>query len=403
MPTGRPIYLDHHATTPLLPEALEAMLPFFRGEFGNAASRTHAYGWRAAEAVEAARERVARAIGASDPREIFFTSGATESDNLALLGVAEANRDRGRHVVTAATEHPAVLDAALRLRELGFTVTILPVDRHGRIEPEQVEEAIRPGETTLVSLMLGNNEIGTLHDVAAIARVTRARGVLFHTDASQAVGSIPVDVGALGVDLLSFTAHKLHGPKGAGALWIRRATPRLRVAPILFGGGHERGLRPGTLNVPAIVGFGVAAEAAARGVSATAPRVAALRERLDRAIRGRLTGVTLNGHPTERLPGNLNLSFEGVTAEAVMEGLCDEVAVSSGSACASASTKASHVLLAIGLRERQAFASIRFGVGRFNTETEIDSAADAVVREVKRLRAAAPIEDRVPATHSIRG
>ena len=382
----RPIYLDHHATTPLLPEALEAMLPYLRGEFGNAASRTHEYGARAAKAVETARERVAAAIGAADPREITFTSGATESDNLALFGVVEASGRR--HVVTGATEHPAVLDAALRLRATGqHDVTILPVDRFGRVAPEQVAEAIRPGETALVSLMLANNEIGTLHPTSEIARVARERGVLVHADASQAVGSIPVDVRALGVDLLSFTAHKLHGPKGAGALWARRETARGRVAPILYGGGHERGLRPGTLNVPAIVGFGVAAERAVASLASSAPRVAALRDRLDRALRGRLAGVALNGHPTERLPGNLNLSFEGVTADAVMDATRELIAVSSGSACASATARASHVLQAIGLRERLSFASIRFGVGRFNTEDEIDAAADAVVGAVERLRA----------------
>ncbi len=384
----RPVYLDHHATTPLDPEALDAMMPFLRGEFGNAASRTHAYGWRAAEAVESARARVAAAIG-GEAREIVFTSGATEANNLAILGFAEANADRGRHVVTAATEHTSVLDPCRELRARGFDVGVLPVDSDGRLSPEDVARSLKP-ETILVTLALANNEIGTLHPIAAIAMAARERGIACHCDASQAVGKVPVDVRRLGVDLLSFTAHKLYGPKGVGALWVRRATPRLALAPLLFGGGHEKGLRPGTPNVPGAVGFGVAAEKAAGRVFEESLRIGSLRDRLERSILGRLPGVVRNGHPAERLPGNANLSFEGVTAEAVMEGMRDEVAVSSGSACSSASVSASHVLLAIGRDERLAHASIRFGVGRQNTEKDIDRAADAVVREVTRLRAAEP-------------
>jgi cysteine desulfurase len=378
----RPVYLDHQATTPLDPRVLEAMLPWLTGEFGNAASRQHAWGWAAGSAVEAAREEVAAALGA-EAREIVFTSGATESNNLAILGAARAARARGNHVVTSAVEHRAVLDPLRQLASEGFEVTVLDPDPTGRVDPGALEAALTD-RTVLVSLMAANNEVGTLNPVGELAALCAARGVAFHTDAAQAFGKVPLDVVA-GVALVSISAHKLYGPKGVGALWVRNR-PRVPLAPIVHGGGHERGLRSGTLNVPGIVGFSAAVRLAMRERDDEALRLAALRDRLDGAIRGALDGVTLNGAASDRLPGNLSLSFAGVDGERLVASLRD-VAVSSGSACTTASGEPSHVLRALGVPEELAKATLRFGLGRFTTRAEIDLAAGSVVALVRRLRA----------------
>ncbi len=339
------IYMDHQATTPVDPAVLEAMLPYFREEFGNAASRSHSFGWRAEEAVEAAREALATLIHAS-PKEILLTSGATESDNLALFGVAETLAEKGKHVITCRTEHKAVLDCCARLEKLGYRVTYLPVDRYGRVSPEDVLAAVTP-ETILIALMAANNEVGTIHPIAEIGRIAKEKGILFHCDAAQAVGKIPMDVEAMGIDLMAFTAHKIYGPKGAGALYVRKRNPRVRLAPILYGGGHERGMRSGTLNVPGIVGFGKACEIARAVMPAESARLAGLRDRLRERITSRLDEVHENGHPDQRLPHNLNLSFAYVEGESLMMAMGD-IAVSSGSACTSASLEPSHVLKAMG-------------------------------------------------------
>ncbi len=379
-----PIYMDHHATTPVAPEVFEAMRPYFLEHFGNAASRNHAFGWAAEGAVEAARAEVARLIGCK-PIEIVFTSGATESDNLAVKGVAEAYRDKGRHLITSQVEHPAVLDVCKRLEKDGYQVTYLPVDRHGMVDPAAVARAITP-KTVLVSIMLASNEVGTIQPLAEIGRICKERGVLLHSDAVQGVGKIPVAVDALGVDLLSLTAHKLYGPKGVGALYVRMGQPRVRLVPQIDGGGHEKGRRSGTLNVPGIVGLGKACELAGRLMADEAVRLSALRERLRAGLFLRLDHIHLNGHPTERLPGNLNVSFDFVDGEALLMSL-KEVAVSSGSACTSASLQASHVLRAMGLGDELAHASVRFGLGRGNTEEEVEYVSDRIVEEVTRLRA----------------
>jgi cysteine desulfurase len=384
-PADRPIYLDAHATTRVDPRVLEAMLPYLGEEAGNAASRNHAYGWRAEEAVESARERVAAAVGGA-AKEIVFTSGATESDNLAVLGAAEANRDRGDHVITTVIEHPAVLDPCRQLERRGFRVTYLPVGPGGLVDPEAVRRAL-DDRTILVSVMLANNEVGTVQPVAEIARLVKAEsGALVHTDAVQALGKLPVRAQEDGLDLVSVSAHKIHGPKGVGALWVRRR-PRVRLRPLLFGGGHERGLRSGTLNVPGIVGLGAAAEIAEAEREAEAPRLAALRDRLLSRLEADLSGVHLNGHAEKRLPNNLNVSFEDVEAEDLLQEI-PGVACSTGAACSSASLEPSHVIQALGLGSARAQTSLRFGLHRFTTEEEIDRAADAVVRGVKRLRAA---------------
>ncbi|MCC7538513.1 MAG: IscS subfamily cysteine desulfurase, partial [Deltaproteobacteria bacterium] len=363
-----PIYMDYHATTPCDPRVVEAMLPFFTTRFGNAASRNHAFGWRAEEAVEAARETIAKLIGAETSKEIVFTSGATESDNLAIKGVAEFYRDKGNHIVTARTEHKAVLDTCERLRRSGCEVTFLDVDREGRVHPQQVEAAITP-KTILVSIMLANNEIGTVQPIADIGAVCRKHGVLFHTDAVQGIGKVEFDVEKMNVDLASLTAHKMHGPKGIGALYVRRRKPRVRLVAQMDGGGHERGNRSGTLNVPGIVGFGKAAEIALAEWRDDATKVRALRERLWTRL-STLEEVHVNGcwdDRDKRLPGNLNVSFAFVEGEAMMMAIKD-VAVSSGSACTSASLEPSYVLRALGVGEELAHSSIRFGLGKFNTE-----------------------------------
>lgn len=381
-------YLDHHATTPCDPAVLAAMLPWFTEQFGNAASRGHDLGYRAQRAVEAARVQVAELIGAS-PKEIVWTSGATESNNLAILGAARAAaRAAGRsgHVVTVATEHKAVLDPCHALEREGFAVTVLPVDACGELDPAQVEAALRP-DTVLVSVMAVNNEIGVLHPVAALGALCRSRGVLLHCDAAQAGATLPLDVSALGVDLLSLSAHKMYGPKGVGALYVRRGRPKVELEPLVYGGGHERGLRSGTLPVPLCVGMGLAAEQAKQGfASGAVERLAALRNRLHEGLL-QLDGVQLNGPPLHRrAPNNLNVSFEGVEAEALIMGLRD-IAVSTGSACTSATLEPSHVLRALGLEPYRTHASIRFGVGRYNTEAEIDYVIERVQGKVAELRA----------------
>ncbi len=382
-----PIFMDNNSTTRVDPRVLEAMLPYFSERYGNAASRHHSFGWEAKEAVDRAREQVAELIGA-DAREIIFTSGATESNNLALRGVAGMYRTQGNHIITAVTEHKAVLDPCKRLQREGYEVTFLPVDRFGRVSAEQVAQAMTP-KTILVSIMAANNEIGTLQPIGEIAAVCKERQVLFHTDAAQAAGKIPVDVESSEVDLLSLSAHKIYGPKGVGALYVRRRNPHVRLEPIFDGGGHEGGLRSGTLPVPLIVGFGRACEICRQEMNAEGERLRTLRERLRQGVMDRLTEVYLNGHPTECLPGTLNLSFAHVKGDALMMGLRN-VAISSGSACTSASVEPSYVLKALGVEDELAHSSIRFGLGRFNTEEEVDYVIDEVVRVVHHLRAIDP-------------
>ena len=382
-----PIYMDNHATTRVDPRVLEAMLPYFCEDFGNAASRSHVFGWNAERAVEQAREQVAAVIGASG-REIVWTSGATESDNLAIKGAAEFYRDRGNHIITAVTEHKAVLDTCKRLEKSGFEVTYLPVERDGRVNPQAVADALTD-RTIVVSVMLANNEVGTVNPVAEIGQVVKARGAVFHIDAVQGVGKIPFDVATTHADLVSLSAHKMYGPKGVGALYVRRK-PRVRITPIIDGGGHERGMRSGTLNVPGIVGFGKAAELSAAEMPEESKRLLALRERLRLGIEARVTDTVLNGSLEHRLPGSLNMSFAYVEGEALMMALKD-VAVSSGSACTSASLEPSYVLRAMGVPVEMAHTSIRFGLGRFNTEEEVDYVIDLLARKVKKLREMSPL------------
>ena len=379
-----PIYLDHHATTPVDPRVVEAMLPYFREEFGNAASGTHVYGWRAEAAVEDARERIAAAIGAAEPGEIVFTSGTTESDNLALQGVARAARADRNELVTTAIEHHAVLDTCRALEAEGFGVTYAPVGADGIAAPSDVADALTE-RTALASVMAANGEIGAIQPLDEIAALCRERGVFVHSDAAQAVGRIPLDVRAIGVDLLSFCAHKLYGPKGIGALYVRAGRPRVRLTPLLHGGGQERGLRAGTLPVPLIVGFARAVELARDEMESEAVRLRALRDRLRTRLQKGLDGVHINGHLERRLPGNLNVSFEGTDAAALLVAL-DGVALSTGSACASGRAEPSHVLAALRLSPALARGAIRFGIGRGNTPEEIDSVADALVAQVRAHR-----------------
>ena len=383
-----PIYMDHNATTPVDPRVLEAMMPYLTTEFGNAASRSHAFGQRAEDAVEQAREQIAALINAH-AKDLVFTSGATESDNLAIKGVAGMYRAKGNHIVTCLTEHKAVLDTCKHLQEEGFEVTFLTPDRYGQVSPEQVDAAIT-GQTILVSLMAANNETGTLHPLTAIGQVTRRRGVLFHSDATQAVGKVPIDVEAMNIDLLSISAHKIYGPKGVGALYVRRCGPRVRLTAQMDGGGHERGMRSGTLNVPGIVGLGAAAETCRAEMPAEAARLTGLRDRLHQGIESQLERVSLNGHPTQRLPNTVNLSFAFVEGEAMMLKM-PGVAVSSGSACTSASLEPSHVLRAMGVGDELAHSSIRFSLGRSTTAEEVDYAAAQAVRAAKELRELSPL------------
>ena len=381
--TNKPLYLDYHATTPVDPNVLEVMLPYFTERFGNAASRQHAYGWEAQEAVDQAREQVAALIGAS-AGEIVFTSGASESNNLALKGAACALKDTGDHIITVSSEHKSVLDTCKRLEKDGFRVTWLGVDREGFIDLDQLRQAIGD-KTILVSVMAANNEIGTVQPLAEIGAIAAERGVLFHSDAAQAAGKVPIDVKAANVDLLSLTGHKYYGPKGAGALYVRRKKPRIQLACQVDGGGHENGLRSGTLNVPGIVGLGAAAEMCRTLMPSESTRLAALRNRLLEALRAQLEGVHVNGPlGAKRLPHNLHVSFEGVEGERLLMALGD-LAVSTGSACSSGSQAASHVLEAIGA-SATARPSIRFGLGRYTTEAEIDTAAERVIKVVRSLR-----------------
>lgn len=364
------------------------MLPYFREKFGNAASRSHQFGWEAEQAVEHARQQVADVIGA-EAKEIIWTSGATESNNLAIKGVAAMYQEKGRHIITQVTEHKAVLDPCKYLEQHGFRVTFLPVDRFGRIDLDQLVDAIRD-DTILVSIMHGNNEIGTLQPIAEIGRICKERGILFHTDCCQTFGKVPINVEQMGIDLLSCSGHKIHGPKGVGALYVRRKRPRVRCEPIIHGGGHERGMRSGTLNVPGIVGMGKAAELCRLHMDTEPARIAALRDRLRDGILSQLDEVFLNGHPTERTPTNLNLSFAYVEGESLMMGF-SEIAVSSGSACTSASLEPSYVLKALGVGDELAHSSIRFSLGRFNTVEEIDYTVQRVVQTVRRLRELSPL------------
>jgi cysteine desulfurase len=385
-----PIYMDNHATTPVDPRVVEAMLPFFTDRFGNAASRNHSFGWAAEEAVENARAQIARLINAT-PKEIIFTSGATESDNLAIKGVAEMYREKGNHIITQATEHKAVLDTCKRLEKYGFEVTYLPVEKDGRVNLEDLERAITP-KTILITIMYANNEIGTVQPVAEIGRIAKAHNVLFHVDGVQAVGKIPVDVQKDGIHLMSISAHKIYGPKGVGALYVRRKNPRVQVASQIDGGGHERGMRSGTLNVPGIVGLGKACEICQEEMAVESVRMAGLRDRLKKNIMGKLDEVYINGSLDHRLPNNLNISFAYVEGESLLMGIND-VAVSSGSACTSATLEPSYVLKALGVGEDLAHTSIRFGLGRFNTEEEVDYVAQRVVETVSRLRELSPLYD----------
>jgi cysteine desulfurase len=382
-----PIYMDNHATTPVDPRVVEAMLPYFTQVFGNAASRSHSFGWTAEKAVETARDEVGALIGASG-KEIVWTSGATESDNLAIKGAAEFHKDRGNHIITSEIEHKAVLDTCKRLEKEGFEVTYLPVDKDGLVRAEAVRAAMTD-KTTVVSIMLANNEIGTVNPVNEIGAVVKERGALFHIDAVQGVGKIAFDVNEARADLVSLSAHKMYGPKGIGALYVRRK-PRVRITAQIDGGGHERGMRSGTLNVPAIVGFGKAAEIARTEMATEAARLFKLRERLREGIQAEVKDSVVNGSMEHRLPGNLNISFPYVEGEAMLMGLKD-VAVSSGSACTSASLEPSYVLRALGVAEEMAHTSIRFGLGRFNTEEEVDHVVKLVVDKVKKLRELSPL------------
>jgi len=383
-----PTYMDNNSTTRTDPRVVEAMLPYFTEHYGNSASRNHPFGWEAEAAVDAARGQIAALIGAT-AKEIIFTSGATESNNLALKGVAAMYKKKGNHIITVATEHKCVLDTSKRLEREGFQVTYLPVDEFGLITAEQVKAAFTD-KTILVSVMMASNEIGTVQPIKEIGKVCKERGVLFHTDAVQAAGKIPIDVLDMGVDLLSLSAHKMYGPKGIGALYVRKKDPRVRLEPIIDGGGHERGMRSGTLPVPLIVGMGKAAELGLKEMVEEGKRTFALRERLQKGIMDALPESYLNGHPVHRLPGNANISFAYVEGEGLMMGIKD-VAVSSGSACTSSSLEPSYVLRALGVGDELAHSSIRFGIGRFNTEEEVDFVANLVVNEVSRLREMSPL------------
>ncbi|MBS0159181.1 MAG: IscS subfamily cysteine desulfurase [Nitrospira sp.] len=384
-----PIYLDNHATTPMDPRVLESMLPYFTEKFGNAASRNHAFGWEAEEGVETARKQIAKLIHA-DAKEIVFTSGATESNNLALKGVVEMYHEKGDHIITSSTEHRAVLDTAKTLEtKRGVKVTYLPVDKFGMVNPEDVRNAIT-NKTILISIMFANNEIGTINPIKAIGKIAKEKGILFHCDATQGVGKVPIDVQDMGIDLMSFSAHKIYGPKGIGALYVRKKNPRVRIAAQMDGGGHERGMRSGTLPVPLIVGFGKACELCEQEMAADAARLSVMRDRLHATITKALEDVYLNGHPTERLPHNLNVSFAYVEGESLLMG-CKEIALSSGSACTSATLEPSYVLRALGVGAELAHSSIRFGLGRFTLDEEVDYAAKKIIETVTKLREMSPL------------
>ena len=378
-----PIYLDNHATTQVDPRVLEAMFPHFSEKYGNAASRSHQFGWEAEQAVEAAREQIAKLVGAT-AKEIIFTSGATESDNLAIKGVAEACRDRGDHIITVSTEHKAVLDSCKHLEKQGYRVTYLPVSSDGLLSLEDLKGAFCD-KTVLVTVMYANNEVGVLQPIAEIGKLCHERDVLFHCDAVQAIGKIPVDVNRDRIDLMSITAHKLYGPKGAGALYVRAKSPRGQIAAQIDGGGHEHGMRSGTLNVPGIVGLGKACELAMQEMPEESRRVAGLRDKLKHELEENLDDVQINGSVQHRLPGNLNIRFGGVDSESLLMGIND-IAVSTGAACTAAKIEPSYVLKAMGLTDDEANSTLRFGIGRFNTDAEIDYAAERVIDTVKKLR-----------------
>ena len=376
-----PIYLDHHATTPVDPRVFEAMTPYFTENFGNASSLDHPYGHDASVAVQKARETIANAIGAN-VAEIIFTSGATESDNLALIGVMEKNKEKGNHLITCATEHKAILDTAHHLESLGYKVTFLPVDEFGQINLESLKEAITE-QTILISIMAANNEIGTIADIAEIGKITHENGVLFHTDAAQAVGHFPIDVQKMNIDLMSFSSHKIYGPKGIGALYVRSLSPRVKIDSIVYGGGQERNIRSGTLNVPGIVGFAKAIEIAQKEMEQENEKfkkwMGLMLAKLSEA------GAKLNGHPEKRLAHNLNVRFDGIESKAIINSVSKKIAISAGSACTTQVVEPSHVLLALGLSEDQTHSSIRVGCGRFNTEEEIKVAADEIYHAVESL------------------
>jgi cysteine desulfurase len=383
-----PIYFDNHATTQVDPRVVQAMLPYFTEKFGNAASRNHPFGWAGEEAVENARAQVAALIGAT-PKEIIFTSGATESDNLMIKGVAEMYREKGNHIITQAIEHKAVLDTCKRLEKEGFEVTYLPVGKDGRVNPEDVRKAITP-KTILITIMYANNEIGIINPIQEIGKIAKEHGIFFASDGVQAVGKIPVDVQKDNIDLLAISAHKIYGPKGVGALYVRRRNPRVQLSAIIDGGGHERGMRSGTLNVPGIVGLGAACEIAQKEMAEESVRLAKLRDRLRAGLEAKLDEVFINGSMEHRLPNNLNMSFAYVEGESLLMGIND-IAVSSGSACTSATLEPSYVLKALGVGEDLAHTSIRFGLGRFNTEEEVDYVTDKMVQVVTKLRELSPL------------
>ncbi len=385
-----PIFLDAQATTPVDPRVLEAMLPYFTERFGHPASRNHSFGWEAEAAVDRARQQIASVIGARDPKEIVFTSGGTESINLALKGAAEMYREKGNHVVTTAIEQRAGMDVCKRLERQGFEVTYVRPQADGLVDVQDIAAAITD-RTILISVMYANNEIGTIQDMRAIGKLAKGKGVLFHTDATQAVGKIPIDVEADGIDLLSGTAHLIHGPKGIGALYVRRKAPRVRLAPLIDGGGHERGMRSGTLPVPLIVGFGIAAEICRQGMTEEGARLARLRDRLQDLILSSIDEAYLNGNPERRLPQNLNISFAYVEGESVLMGLNKETALSSGSACTSATLEPSYVIAALGASAELAHSSIRFSLHRFNTEEEIEYVGRRTIEVVQRLREMSPL------------
>jgi cysteine desulfurase len=387
-----PIYMDNHATTPMDPRVLELMLPYFGKVFGNAASRNHQFGWEAEQAVDKAREQVAKLIGAT-AKEIIFTSGATESNNLAIKGIAEMYKERGNHIITQVTEHKAVLDTCKKLEKQGYSVTYLPVQADGLISLAELEAAMTD-KTILVTIMAANNEIGVIQPVAEIGKLCKSKGILFHTDAVQAVGKVPVDVQAMGIDVLSMTAHKIYGPKGVGALYVRRRNPRVQITEQINGGGHERGMRSGTLNVPGIVGLGAACEIAMNEMEAEGKREGELRDYLKAKLEAALDYVTVNGNMDHHLPGNLNMSFVHVEGESLLMGIND-IAVSSGSACTSATLEPSYVLKALGLGDDVAHSSIRFGLGRFNNKAEVDYVSDKIITVVKHLREMSPLYEMV--------
>jgi cysteine desulfurase len=383
-----PIYMDNHATTPVDPRVVEAMMPYFHEKFGNAASRNHSFGWAAEEAVENARAQIARLINAT-PKEIIFTSGATESNNLAIKGAAEMYREKGNHIITQVIEHKAVLDTCKRLEKYGYEVTYLPVGKDGRIDLDDLQRAITP-KTILISIMYANNEIGVIQPIQEIGKIAKEKGILFHTDGVQALGKISVDVQRDNIDMISLTAHKLYGPKGVGALYVRRRNPRVQLSAQIDGGGHERGMRSGTLNVPGIVGFGKAAEICQNEMAEESVRLRGMRDRLKDSLFAKLDEVYINGSMTHRLPHNINISFAFVEGESLLMGIND-VAVSSGSACTSATLEPSYVLKALGVGEDLAHTSIRFGLGRFNTQEEVDYVANRVIEVVQRLRELSPL------------